>query len=84
MDASRASEASSQVFAAMPLSQWVDTKDTLHRFAQIVGKVRMAQSPPRNHWWNVPFHLTGRGITTGRWASRRCTRSTSTFSTTGW
>jgi hypothetical protein len=48
----------------MPLDQWRDTKETLHRFCQVVGKIRLAASPRRNHWWNVPFHLTGRGITT--------------------
>ena len=48
----------------MPFQPWAETKQTLHRFAQIVGKIRLAASPRRNHWWNVPFHLTGRGITT--------------------
>ena len=48
----------------MPLAEWLDTKATLHRFLQVVGKVRLAGSVRRNHWWNVPFHLTGRGITT--------------------
>jgi hypothetical protein len=51
-------------FPPMPLEAWVDSKETLHRLLQIVGKVRLASAPPRNHWWNVPFHLTGRGITT--------------------
>jgi len=51
-------------FPPMPLKSWADTKDTLHRFAQIIGKIRLAASVRRNHWWNVPFHLTGRGITT--------------------
>jgi hypothetical protein len=53
-----------ELFPPMPLEAWADTKDTLHRFAQIVGKIRLAASVRRNHWWNVPFHLTGRGITT--------------------
>ena len=53
-----------EAFPAMPLEQWVDTKDTLHRWLQIVGKIRLAVGPPRNHWWHVPFHVTGRGITT--------------------
>lgn len=48
----------------MPMDAWEDTKETLHRFLQIVGKIRLASAPPRNHWWQVPFHLTGRGITT--------------------
>jgi hypothetical protein len=53
-----------EVLPAIPLESWSDSKDTLHRFAQVVGKVRLAASPMRNHWWNVPFHLSGRGITT--------------------
>jgi hypothetical protein len=48
----------------MPYEAWTDTRATLHRFAQVVGKVRLAASPRRNHWWNVPFHVTGRGLTT--------------------
>jgi len=53
-----------ELFPPMPLADWQDTKATLHRFAQVVGKIRLAASPRRNHWWNVPFYLTGRGITT--------------------
>jgi Family of unknown function (DUF5996) len=53
-----------ELFPPMPLDAWQDTKATLHRFAQVVGKIRLAASVRRNHWWNVPFHLTGRGITT--------------------
>jgi hypothetical protein len=52
-----------ELFPPMPLAEWQDTKATLHRFAQVVGKIRLAASVRRNHWWNVPFHLTGRGIT---------------------
>jgi len=62
----RVAEVTSTValFPPIPLADWVDTKETLHRFAQIVGKIRLDQSPRRNHWWNVPFHVTGRGTTT--------------------
>ena len=51
-------------FPDIPLAAWADTKATLHRFEQIVGKVRLGASVRRNHWWHVPFHVTGRGITT--------------------
>ena len=51
-------------FPPIPLSQWQDSKETLHRFTQVVGKIRLASSVRRNHWWNVPFHVTGQGITT--------------------
>jgi hypothetical protein len=53
------------------LGEWSDTKETLHRYAQIVGKIRLDQGPERNHWWNVPFHPTGRGITTRPMGSDR-------------
>ena len=47
----------------MPLEAWVESKETLHRFLQIVGKIRLSTAPRRNHWWHIAFHLTGRGIT---------------------
>jgi hypothetical protein len=52
------------VFPPLPLEEWEDTKETLHRYAQIVGKVRLEHSPHRNHWWNVPLYVTTRGLTT--------------------
>lgn len=52
------------LFPVMALSEWQGTKATLHRFCQIVGKIRLESAVRRNHWWNAPFHLTGRGITT--------------------
>jgi hypothetical protein len=45
-------------------TSWPETLATLHRFTQVVGKIRLAASPRRNHWWNVAFSLTGRGMTT--------------------
>jgi len=44
--------------------QWKETAETLHLFMQIVGKTRLALTPIQNHWWNVPFYLTARGLTT--------------------
>ena len=49
----------------LPLKGWEDTKETLHRYCQIVGKVRMEYSPYRNHWWHVTLYVTTRGLTTG-------------------
>lgn len=51
---------------ALPITEWEDTKNTLHLWAQIVGKVRMASSAPRNHWWHVPLYVDVRGLTTRR------------------
>src|SRR4051812_11071422 len=49
---------------ALPLENWLDTYQTLHMWMQVVGKIRLAQTPLLNHWWNVPFYITARGLTT--------------------
>src|SRR5436190_23891321 len=49
---------------ALPLEAWQDTYATLHMWTQIVGKIRLAQTPLVNHWWNVPLYVTARGLTT--------------------
>lgn len=56
---------SPETWPALPLAEWRPTKETLHRYCQIVGKVRMALMPHRNHWWNVTLAVGARGLTTG-------------------
>ncbi|MFC4020203.1 DUF5996 family protein [Micromonospora sp. GCM10011542] len=46
------------------VAEWADTRDTLHMWTQIVGKIRMAHTPTINHWWHVTLHLSARGLTT--------------------
>src|SRR5262249_30189317 len=48
------------------LADWRPTKDTLHLYCQIVGKVCLATTTPRNQWWNVPLYVDVRGLTTRR------------------
>jgi hypothetical protein len=50
----------------LDLDDWEPTKDTLHLWAQIVGKTRLALMPMRNHWWNVTLYPSARGLTTRR------------------
>ena len=45
-------------------SDWEATCDTVHMWTQIVGKTRLALSPPQNHWWHVPLYVTPRGLST--------------------
>ncbi len=52
------------LWPALPLAEWQDTYATLHMWTQIVGKIRLAQTPLVNHWWNVPLYVTARGLTT--------------------
>jgi hypothetical protein len=49
---------------SLPFRDWEATCDTLHMWTQIVGKTRMALSPPLNHWWHVALYVTPRGLTT--------------------
>jgi hypothetical protein len=48
------------------LADWRPTKDTLHLYVQVVGKIRLATTSPRNHWWNVTLYVDVRGLTTRR------------------
>ncbi len=49
---------------ALPLARWKDTYATLHMWTQIVGKVRLALTPPINHFWGTALYVTSRGLTT--------------------
>ncbi|WP_138431126.1 DUF5996 family protein [Fodinibius saliphilus] len=51
-------------FPALPLDEWKETKQTLHLYVQIVGKIRMELTPHQNHWWHVPLYVNTRGLGT--------------------
>jgi hypothetical protein len=63
--------ANPESWPALPLDAWQDTYATLHMWTQIVGKVRLAQSPLINHWWEVPLYISARGLTTSAIPYRR-------------
>ena len=48
----------------LQLANWIETRDALQLWLQIVGKVRLTLTPPINHCWHATFYLTARGITT--------------------
>ncbi|MGB3464220.1 MAG: DUF5996 family protein [Cyclobacteriaceae bacterium] len=52
-------------FADLPLEKWEDSKITLHLWLQIVGKIKLDLMPKRNHWWNITFRVSPKGLTTG-------------------
>ena len=54
----------SQNWPEIPFESWEDTKDTLHLFIQILGKIRLALMPRKNHWWHATLYVTTRGIST--------------------
>jgi len=49
----------------IPTAAWTETRDALHRWTQIVGKVRLARAPWLNHGWHATLYVTARGLTTG-------------------
>jgi hypothetical protein len=72
IDRSRADfTANLEFWPELPLEAWQDTRDTLHMWTQIVGKVRLALSPLINHWWEVPLYVSARGLTTSAIPYRR-------------
>ena len=52
------------VWPALPLREWQDTYETLHRWCQIVGKTCLALAPFQNHWWHCALHLSEHGLRT--------------------
>ena len=56
------SSAASDAWPELTLSRWEPTRDTLHLWTQIVGKIRLM--PMINHWWQVPLYVSARGLTT--------------------
>ncbi len=48
----------------LPYAAWVETRDTLHLWTQVVGKVRLAETPWLNYSWHVTLYPTARGLTT--------------------
>src|SRR5438270_10467943 len=54
----------SEIWPELNYADWKDTCATLHMWTQIVGKIRLVQTPWINHSWHVTLYLTTRGLTT--------------------
>ena len=63
--AGSAEGATEQIFPPLPLEEWEESKETLHRYVQVVGKIRLRYAPYMNHWWHVTLYVRLRGLTTG-------------------
>jgi len=49
---------------ALPYEEWRETRDTLHMYTQVVGKLRLELCAFEPQWGNVPLYVTARGLTT--------------------
>jgi Family of unknown function (DUF5996) len=54
----------SDYWPSLAYQDWKDTYATLHMWTQIVGKIRLAQTPWINHSWHTTLYVTPRGLTT--------------------
>ncbi|HSP81644.1 MAG TPA: DUF5996 family protein [Myxococcaceae bacterium] len=61
-----------EAWPELPLEEWKDTCATLHRYTQVIGKVRLALAPMMNHWWQVALYVTARGLSTSPMPSGSC------------
>ena len=52
------------VWPELAYDAWQDTRATLHLWTQVIGKIRLVQTPWLNHSWHVPLYLNSRGLTT--------------------
>ena len=59
-----AQEDRGDVWPALELHDWLATRNTLHMWLQIVGKIRLTLTPPINHTWHSTLYVTPRGLTT--------------------
>lgn len=64
MTAAGAARAADAAWPALRVEDWTPTRDTLHMWTQIVGKVRLAHAPLVNHWWQATLYVSPRGLTT--------------------
>lgn len=62
--ASNTDLASSETWPALVYRDWRPTCETLHLWTQIVGKIRLAQTPWQTHSWHATLYVTARGLTT--------------------
>jgi hypothetical protein len=59
-----ASNKRDEFWPPLPFAEWKETAETLHMWTQIIGKIRLTQTPWINHSWHVTLYLTARGLTT--------------------
>jgi hypothetical protein len=55
---------SDRPFPPLLLDEWQPTRDTLHQYARLVGRIRSSLTPAQKHYWHVCLHLSARGPTT--------------------
>jgi hypothetical protein len=53
-----------EIWPDLPFADWQPTCQTLHLYAQVIGKIRLVQTPWVNHSWHTPLYVTVDGLST--------------------
>lgn len=53
-----------EAWPPLALDEWKDSYATVQLWTQMLGKTRLALSPPENHFWHTALYVTPRGLTT--------------------
>ncbi|MES9851746.1 MAG: DUF5996 family protein [Candidatus Thiodiazotropha sp. L084R] len=48
----------------LKLADWAGTRDAIHQYARIIGKIRGFYMPKAKHWWHITLTVNTRGLTT--------------------
>jgi hypothetical protein len=59
-----AMKANAGIWPEIPFAEWQDSCQTLHLYTQVVGKIRLAQTPWVNHSWHTTLYVTVNGLST--------------------
>lgn len=51
-------------FPALALDTWQSTRDTLHGYCKVLGRIRRQLAPPQKHWWHISLRVTENGVST--------------------
>lgn len=52
------------LFPPLSISSWQPTRDTIHDYARLLGKIRGGLTPEQKHFWHVSLQVTAVGLTT--------------------
>src|ERR1700680_1540893 len=57
-------QSTAKAWPALPYEEWRETRNTLHMYTQVIGKLRLALSPFEPEWAHVPLYVSVRGLAT--------------------
>lgn len=51
-------------FPELLLSDWKPSRDTIHHYSKILGKIRAGLTPKQKHWWHISLRCSTAGLVT--------------------